>query len=124
MKNVISAREFVGWYNGLPENGNLSVDLNAENVVVVGQGNVAVDVARILLTSVDKLKETDITEYSLERLSGSKVKKVSLVGRRGPLQVAFTIKELREMLNLPNVCTVYDPEDFVGVDKIIPGKYL
>lgn len=119
-ENVISAREFVGWYNGVPDNKDLTVNLNGENVAVIGQGNVAVDVARILLTPIDKLKETDITEYSLQRLSDSKVKKVTLVGRRGPLQVAFTIKELREMLNLPNVSTVFNRDDFSGVDKIIP----
>lgn len=55
-KNVISAREFVGWYNGVPDNKDLEVDLNGENVAVIGQGNVAVDVARILLTPIDKLK--------------------------------------------------------------------
>lgn len=54
--NVISARRFVGWYNGLPEDRNLEVDLDVENVVLIGQGNVAVDVARILLSSVEKLK--------------------------------------------------------------------
>ncbi|KAK6617785.1 hypothetical protein RUM43_014013 [Polyplax serrata] len=121
LRNVISARRFVGWYNGLPADRDLKVDLDVENVVLIGQGNVAVDVARILLSSIEKLKGTDITEYALEQLSRSKVKNVYFVGRRGPLQIACTIKEIREMINLPNVRTIFDKNDFEGVDKIIPN---
>ena len=91
-KNVISARNFVGFYNGLPECANLDLSLDCEHAVIVGLGNVAIDCARVLLTPVDDLKETDITEAALEHLSKSRIKRVSLVGRRGPLQVAFTIK--------------------------------
>ena len=61
LKNVISARRFVGWYNGLPNDRNLNVDLNGENVVIIGQGNVAIDVARILLSPIDKLKVSTMT---------------------------------------------------------------
>ncbi|EEB17142.1 NADPH:adrenodoxin oxidoreductase, putative [Pediculus humanus corporis] len=121
LKNVISARRFVGWYNGLPNDRNLNVDLNGENAVIIGQGNVAIDVARILLSPIDKLKHTDITEYALEALNGSKVKNVCLIGRRGPLQIACTIKELREMIKMPGVCTILDRNDFVEIEKIIPG---
>lgn len=120
LKNVISAREFVGWYNGLPENKDLEVDLNVEKVAILGQGNVALDIARILLTPIDLLKKTDITEYSLAALSESKVKEVMLIGRRGPLQAAFTIKEFREMLRLPNCFTEMNVEDFCGLESIIP----
>ena len=91
-KNVISARNFVGFYNGLPECANLDLSLDCEHAVIVGLGNVAIDCARVLLTPVDELKGTDITEAALEHLSKSRIKRVSLVGRRGPLQVAFTIK--------------------------------
>ncbi|KNG88455.1 NADPH-adrenodoxin reductase Arh1 [Aspergillus nomiae NRRL 13137] len=88
-RNVYSAREFVGWYNGLPEHRDLAPDLTAgEDAVIIGQGNVALDVARILL-------------------SDSKIKRVHVVGRRGPMQAAFTIKELRELLQLPGVS--FDP---------------
>ena len=87
-KNVLSARAFVGWYNGLPEYRDLAPDLTAgEHAVVVGQGNVALDVARILLSDVDALRKTDISEHALEELSRSKIKRVRVVGRRGPMQV-------------------------------------
>ncbi|KAK8380636.1 hypothetical protein O3P69_007915 [Scylla paramamosain] len=100
LPNVLSARCFVGWYNGLPEDANINVNLDTDSAVVVGQGNVAIDVARILLTSIDILKKTDIPESVLASLAESRVKRVTLVGRRGPEHVAFTIKELREMVNL------------------------
>ncbi|EDV56498.1 NADPH:adrenodoxin oxidoreductase, mitochondrial [Drosophila erecta] len=114
--NVISARKFVAWYNGLPGAENLAPDLSGRDVTIVGQGNVAVDVARMLLSPLDALKSTDTTEYALEALSRSQVERVHLVGRRGPLQAAFTIKELREMLKLPNVDTRWRSEDFSGID--------
>ncbi|KAL7050988.1 hypothetical protein ACKWTF_004284 [Chironomus riparius] len=114
-KNFMSAREFVGWYNGTPGLEELNPDLSGEEVILIGNGNVAIDVARILLTPVDILKKTDITEYSIEALSRSKVKKVYMVGRRGPLQAAFTIAELREMLKIPNVQTIWRSADFEGI---------
>ena len=113
--NVISAREFVGWYNGLPNLENLNPNLSGDTAVLLGQGNVAMDIARILLAEIDELKKTDITAHALEALSKSKIRNVYLVGRRGPLQAAFTIKELREMIKLPNVDTIWRPEDFEGI---------
>ncbi|XP_021941049.1 NADPH:adrenodoxin oxidoreductase, mitochondrial isoform X2 [Zootermopsis nevadensis] len=121
LSNVLSARRFVGWYNGLPRDTDLPVDLNVEEVAVLGQGNVALDVARILLTPIDRLKNTDITEHALEALSRSRVRRVRLIGRRGPLQVAFTIKELREMLALPDCITVCKLQDFEAVRPLVPG---
>ncbi|KAF8857936.1 NADPH:adrenodoxin oxidoreductase-like protein [Acephala macrosclerotiorum] len=104
LKGIYSARAFVGWYNGLPEYSNLTPDLTrSEEAVVVGQGNVALDVARILLQDPSILKSTDITEYAIETLQKSKVKRVRVVGRRGPMQAAFTIKEIRELMKLPSV---------------------
>jgi len=89
LKGVYSAREFVGWYNGLPQFQGLKPHLQAgEQTVVMGQGNVAMDVARILLTPVKILRSTDITEEALQTLSESKVKSVKVVGRRGPIQVS------------------------------------
>jgi adrenodoxin-NADP+ reductase len=89
---VFSAREFVGWYNGLPQFQDLNPDLSsAENAVVIGQGNVALDVARILLTPIDTLRKTDITGHALNLLSRSKVSSVTVVGRRGPLQVRLRV---------------------------------
>ena len=87
-KGIYSARAFVGWYNGLPEYANLNPNLEAgEEAIVIGQGNVALDVARILLTDVNDLRKTDITDYALAALSKSKVRRVRVVGRRGPMQV-------------------------------------
>jgi adrenodoxin-NADP+ reductase len=102
--HVYSARAFVGWYNGLPEYRDLNPDLSAgENAIVVGQGNVALDVTRILLENIDILRKTDITSHALEVLAKSTIKHVRVVGRRGPLQAAFTIKEVRELMQLPDV---------------------
>lgn len=75
--------------------------------MIVGQGNVALDVARTLLKDVDSLRRTDITEYAIEKLSKSRIKNIHIVGRRGPVQAAFTIKEVREMMQLPN--TFFNP---------------
>ena len=89
LEGVLSARAFVGWYNGLPQFQGLKPDLlSGEHAVIVGQGNVALDVARILLAPLDHLRKTDITEQAIQALSESKVKHVRVVGRRGPLQVS------------------------------------
>ncbi|XP_035907153.1 NADPH:adrenodoxin oxidoreductase, mitochondrial [Anopheles stephensi] len=121
LQNVLSAREFVAWYNGLPGFENLNPDLSGKSLTLLGQGNVAVDVARIVLASVDELQKTDITDYALEALSRSRIETVHLVGRRGPLQAAFTIKELREMLKLPNCATRWRADDFDHVEESIPN---
>ena len=89
MKGIYSARAFVGWYNGLPEYADLAPDLTrGEEAVIIGQGNVALDVARILLQDPEILRSTDITSNAIEMLQKSKVKRVRVVGRRGPLQVS------------------------------------
>lgn len=88
LRGIYSAREFVGWYNGLPEYANLDPDLaRGDEAVVIGQGNVALDVARMLLENVDVLRKSDITEAAIEKLSKSRIKRVHVVGRRGPMQV-------------------------------------
>ncbi|KAM5149624.1 NADPH:adrenodoxin oxidoreductase, mitochondrial isoform 2-T2 [Callospermophilus lateralis] len=119
LPGVCSARAFVGWYNGLPENRELAPDLSCDTAVILGQGNVALDVARILLTPHEHLEKTDITEAALGVLRQSQVKTVWIVGRRGPLQVAFTIKELREMIHLPGTWPILDPADFLGLQDRI-----
>lgn len=114
MSGVYSARDFVGWYNGLPEHADLVPDLEStDEAVIIGQGNVALDVARILLTSVNELKKTDITDRALVTLAKSRVNRVRVVGRRGPMQAAFTIREARELLTL----------DDVSFDKIDPALF-
>ncbi|XP_078692035.1 NADPH:adrenodoxin oxidoreductase, mitochondrial-like [Branchiostoma floridae x Branchiostoma belcheri] len=116
LPGVYSARAFVGWYNGLPQDKHLAPMLDTDTAVVLGQGNVALDVARILLTPLSILKKTDITDHAAAALETSQVKTVYIVGRRGPLQTAFTIKELREMTKLPDCRPVLDPDDFTGLD--------
>ncbi|KXJ92298.1 hypothetical protein Micbo1qcDRAFT_233581 [Microdochium bolleyi] len=104
LRNIFSAREFVGWYNGLPENAALDPDLTSgDEVVIVGQGNVALDCARMLLENVDVLRRTDITDCAVEALLRSRIRRVHVVGRRGPMQAAFTIKEARELMKLRDV---------------------
>lgn len=97
LPGVHSAREFVGWYNGHPDLVERRYDLSHEDAVVVGHGNVALDVARMLMAPVDYLRSTDITPGALEQLSTSRVRRVHLVGRRGAAQGRFTDKELRQI---------------------------
>lgn len=88
LPGVYSAREFVGWYNGHPQFSHLAPELDkGEQAVIIGQGNVALDVARILLAPLDHLRKTDIAEHAVAALSRSTIKRVEIVGRRGPLQV-------------------------------------
>lgn len=119
-KSVISARSFVGWYNGLPAHAELDPDLNCETVVVIGHGNVALDVARILLAPQKLLEHTDICQHALEALQKSSIKRVILAGRRGPFEVSFTIKELREMIRLEGTKPNLHSEDFKHVRAKIP----
>lgn len=91
LKGIFSARQFVGWYNGHPDCGHLEPDLSrAEEAVIIGQGNVALDVARILLEDLDVLRKTDISDRALAQLAQSRIKRVHVVGRRGPMQVSET----------------------------------
>ena len=92
LKGIYAARDFVAWYNGLPGHATLEPDLESGDVAtVIGQGNVALDVARVLLSGVDRLRKTDMTEYALATLPRSRVKRVHVVGRRGPMQVISSI---------------------------------
>ncbi|XP_062223527.1 NADPH:adrenodoxin oxidoreductase, mitochondrial isoform X3 [Phragmites australis] len=114
LKGIHSAREFVWWYNGHPDMRDLSPDLKSTgSAVVLGQGNVALDVARVLLRCKTELATTDITDYALDSLRGSTIRKVYLVGRRGPVQAACTAKELREILGLKNVRVCIKKADLV-----------
>jgi len=100
-----TATEFVGWYNGHPDYRDRSFDLSSEVAVIIGQGNVAIDVARILSKSVDELRHTDIAEHALDALADSRVREIHVVGRRGPAQASFTSKELRELGELRGCVT-------------------
>jgi ferredoxin--NADP+ reductase len=106
-----AATEFVMWYNGHPDCRDCHFDLSQERVAVVGIGNVAVDVARILASTPDELAKTDIADYALEALSCSRVKEITLLGRRGPAQAAFTTPEIKELGELEDADVVALPED-------------
>ena len=103
-----TATEFVAWYNGHPDYRQRQFDLSNEVAVIIGQGNVAADVARILSKTVDELKHTDIAEHALDALAESKIKDIYVIGRRGPAQAKFTPKELREFGELEHCDAVVD----------------
>ena len=105
------ATEFVAWYNGHPEFKDLQFDLSCERAAVVGVGNVAVDVARILCSDPDELARTDIADYALEALRKSKIKEVVVLGRRGPAQAAFTNPELKELDELNQADLIVRPDE-------------
>ncbi len=108
-----TATSFVGWYNGHPDYRHLPFDLTGEVAMVVGVGNVAMDVARVLAKTVDELKSTDIAQHALEALAESKIREIHIVGRRGPVQAAYTSAELKEMGELDDCEPVVNPEDLV-----------
>jgi ferredoxin--NADP+ reductase len=108
-----SAADFVAWYNGHPDHCHDRFDLDIERVAVIGNGNVALDVARVLVMSTEELASTDIADHALAALRRSSVREVVVVGRRGPAQAAFTTPELRELADLAGVDVVVDPEDVV-----------
>ncbi len=111
------ATEFVAWYNGHPDYRHLQFDLSQERAAVVGVGNVAIDVARILCRSPAELATTDIADYALDALSRSRIKEVYLLGRRGPAQAAFTNPEIKELGELADADTRVVPQE-VALDPL------
>jgi ferredoxin/flavodoxin---NADP+ reductase len=107
------ATEFVAWYNGHPDHQGLEFDLSVERVVVIGAGNVAVDVARMLALTAEELTPTDTTEAAIAAMAGSAIREIVLVARRGPVQAAFTTPELIELGELAGCDIVVDPADLV-----------
>ena len=105
------ATEFVAWYNGHPDYRDCTFDLTQERVAVVGVGNVAVDVVRILCRTAEELAKTDIADYALDALRKSRVKEVYLLGRRGPAQAAFTNPEVKELGELADADVTARPEE-------------
>jgi ferredoxin--NADP+ reductase len=106
-----AATEFVAWYNGHPDYRGLEFDLSAKRAVVIGNGNVAADVVRLLTRSVDELERTDVADHALEALRESAIEEVVVLGRRGPAQAAFTSAELRELGHLDGVDLRVDPAE-------------
>ena len=106
-----AATEFVAWYNGHPDYRDLEFDLSAQRAVVIGNGNVAADVVRMLTRSVAELERTDIADHALDALRQSRIEEVVVLGRRGPAQAAFTSAELRELGHLDDVELLVDEDD-------------
>lgn len=116
----VAAVDFVGWYNAHPHFEEMTPDLSTGRAVVVGNGNVALDVARILVSDPDALANTDIADHALESLHARGVEEVVVIGRRGPLQATFTTLELRELGDLEamaDVDVVVDPADFADISE-------
>ena len=111
LQGSYTATAFVAWYNGHPDYVDAHFNLDHQRVVVVGIGNVAMDVARVLAKSTDELAKTDISDYALESLRKSRVKEIVILGRRGAAQAAFTPKEIKEIGALDGVDLVVDPAD-------------
>jgi ferredoxin--NADP+ reductase len=107
----LPATAFVAWYNAHPDWHELPVDLDIDHALVVGNGNVAVDCARMLALRPHELTTTDTADHAIATLSSGAVREVTMIGRRGPLQAAFTNPELRELGELEDVDLVVDPED-------------
>ena len=114
----VAAVDFVGWYNAHPHFEEMTPDLSTGRAIVVGNGNVALDVARILVSDPDLLSATDIADHALDLLHARGVEEVVVIGRRGPLQATFTTLELRELGDLEamaDVDVIVDPADFADI---------
>ncbi|KAA1394246.1 FAD-dependent oxidoreductase [Aeromicrobium ginsengisoli] len=109
-----SATEFVSWYNGHPDFARRTFDLSGERAVIIGNGNVALDVARILVADPDELARTDMADHAIDRLRESSIREVVVVGRRGPVEAAFTIPELLGLTQVPDLDVVVRPDEVVA----------
>jgi ferredoxin/flavodoxin---NADP+ reductase len=112
-----SATEFVAWYNGHPDYQELPFDLNVERAVVIGNGNVALDVARMLALTPEELAPTDTTDPAIDAIASSPVREIVIVGRRGPAQASWTTQELKEMGELAGADVRVDGADLEGADE-------
>jgi ferredoxin--NADP+ reductase len=121
LRNCFSSADFVSWYNAHPDFANLDVDLDTDRAIVIGVGNVAIDVARILIKDVKELENTDIAIHALEKLKKSGIKEVVICGRRGPEHAQFTAPELRELPKIVGVNIDFDQsqvQDAIARTKI------
>lgn len=116
------ATVFIGWYNGHPDYRHAKIDLSVSRVAVVGNGNVAIDAARILLRTPAELEKTDIAAHALDVLRSSQVREVFILGRRGPEQASFTSAELKELGEMEDAETVVDPGELAGC--VVPESEL
>lgn len=119
VSGYFGATQFVNWYNGHPEYKNLSPDLSGDTAIIIGNGNVAIDCARLLVSSNQELEGTDITDYAKMGLLNSGIKKVYIIGRRGPLDAKFTTVEIREMSELLDCDQVLSKGTLQSMSKTI-----
>jgi ferredoxin/flavodoxin---NADP+ reductase len=117
LEGSYAATDFVAWYNGHPDYRHLEFDLSVESAAVIGVGNVAVDVVRILSRTPEELARTDIADYALEALSQSNIREVYMIGRRGPAQAAFTTPEIKELGELDDA-VVWGPAEETALDPL------
>lgn len=110
----VSSTEFVGWYNGHPDYADNQFDLSGDRAVIIGNGNVALDVARILLTAPDELARTDIADHALNALRHSNIREVVILGRRGPAEAAYTFGEFATMSDIRGVDIVCEQTDLLA----------
>ncbi len=125
LENVFGSASFVGWYNGHPQFAKLSPDLSGKTAVVIGNGNVALDVARILAKTAAEFTGSDIVGHALHALQHSGIERIVILGRRGPHQIAMTPKELGELAHLVRACPRVEPADFPAEDDDLflePGQ--
>ena len=125
LPGVIGSAEFVGWYNGHPDFADLDPPLDGTHAAVIGNGNVALDCARILSKTRAEFEGSDIVGHALEALDGSAIRTITILGRRGPHQIAMTPKELGELGHLEAALPIVDLADFPPVeadDALEPGQ--
>ncbi|MBS0482390.1 MAG: FAD-dependent oxidoreductase [Proteobacteria bacterium] len=125
LPGVYGSAAFVGWYNGHPQFAGLDPDLSGHTAIVIGMGNVALDVARILAKTPDEFAGSDIVAHALDALRGSAIRRIVIVGRRGPHQIMMTPKELGELMHLHRAAPRVDPADLPeeGEDALLePGS--
>lgn len=125
LDNVFGSAAFVGWYNGHPQFAKLGPDLTAKTAVVIGNGNVALDVARILSKTAAEFHGSDIVGHALHALQKSHIERIVILGRRGPHQIAMTPKELGELAHLERACPRVDPADLPAEEEDLflePGQ--
>jgi ferredoxin/flavodoxin---NADP+ reductase len=115
-----AATEFVAWYNGHPDYRELEFDLSCERAIVIGNGNVAADVARMLALTREELAQTDVADHALDVLAESAIEEIVVLGRRGPAQAAFTNPELLELGEMTDADVAVDPRD-VEIDPLSRG---
>jgi ferredoxin--NADP+ reductase len=111
LDGVHSGRQFIAWYNGAPDYSHLSFDLSGSSAVVIGSGNVAADIARMLCRTPDELASTDIADQALQALGDSQISRVTVVGRRGPMQARFSLKSIHELGTLVDAAAETVPQE-------------